>query len=224
MNYLSHFKIGGGYGDPDRTLGKILPDLIRSVDKSLRITHKNAESLPVGLQELGIGISLHLQTDATFHQSAWFAEKEVYVKTCLAGLGLPDSVRYRYFFSHVMVEMLLDRVVMKMEPSLLDEFYHSLSQVEEATLTRYFRYKGWDNYANKCWTVLQRFTDARYLYQYTDNAQLLYALGRVAQRVELELFAEPYKTRLMHRIDDMEQFIAKDVDAIFEAIENHLVR
>lgn len=223
MNFLSHYKVGKGYDSPDRTLGKILPDLIRSVDKRLRITHKSVEDLPQQLQELSAGIELHLQTDVYFHNSAWFQEKERYIKKSLAAMPLPKRFKYRYFFAHVLVEMLLDRVVMKQEPQLLDGFYHSLSGVEKATLTHYFQYKGWDAHLDKCWQVLQRFLASQYLYQYTDNAQLLYALGRVAQRVDLELFAEPYKTQLMHRINDMELFIAKDAGAIFEAIENHLV-
>lgn len=223
MNFFSHFLIGGDYAQPDKTLGKLWPDFLRIIDKSLRLSHKKADDLPDTLANFQEGIALHLATDRYFHDSAWFHHQEVVLKQAWDALGLSGRHQYRYFFTHVLLEMLLDRVMIRRKPELLGQLYESLGRVERATLTTFFRYKGWEKFEAQSWQFLQRFVESAYLYEYTDNDRLLYALDRVAHRVGLQLFAEPYKSRLMHRIDDMEQTIAKDADAIFEAIENHLV-
>ena len=223
MNFFSHFLIGGDYGNPDKTLGKLWPDFLRIIDKSLRLSHKHVDPMPEALTNLQSGIALHVATDRYFHASAWFHEHEVVLKQVWDELRLPGRHQYRYFFTHVLLEMLLDRVMIRRKPELLGQLYESLSRVDRATLTAFFRYKGGEKFEPQSWQFLQRFVESAYLYEYTDNSRLLFALDRVAHRVGLQLFAEPYKSRLMHRIDDMEQTIAKHADAIFEAIENHLV-
>lgn len=222
MNYLSHYKVGGGQSDPAYTTGKILPDLIRRVDKSLRISAQPVDSWPPALATLYAGIATHLETDAVFHQSDWFAGKVAYTKTLLQEIMAPAGLKYRFFYAHILVEMIADRVVMKQQPTLLDNFYTQLSLLDKATLSYFFQYNGWERYSKKGWDVLQRFIAAKYLYQYTNNAELVFALGRVVSQVGLTLFGEPYKSKLLHGIDEMEKHIASDIGVIFEAIENRL--
>lgn len=223
MNFLSHFRLCGHYQDPERTVGKILPDLVRMVDRNWRLHKQRLPDLPGKLHPLAEGINWHIGTDAYFHSSLYFKEKEAVVKAAIERIDLPGNHHYTYFYSHVLLEMVLDRVVMRENPSLLPQFYESLSQVSKATIFAFFQYKQWETYLDRFWHTLQRFIQHAYLYEYIENERLLFALDRVAGRVGLQLFDEPYKSRLMHQLDDIEEEIARGSDAIFEAIENHLI-
>lgn len=222
MNYLSHYKVGVGQSDSAYTAGKILPDLIRRVDKSLRIAMPQVDAWPPALANLYAGIATHLETDVVFHQSDWFADKIAYCKALLHEIMAPEGLKYRFFYAHILVEMVADRVVIKQQPTLLNHFYTQLSLLDKATLSFFFQYNGWDRYSEKGWDVLQRFITAKYLYQYTNNAELVFALEKVVSRVGLTLFGEPYKSKLIHGIDEMEKYIASDIGVIFDAIENRL--
>ncbi len=221
MNFLAHHKTLHRYDDPTYCLGKVLPDLLRGYNADWRVTTADLALLPESAP-LTQGIGVHLHTDKYFHNSSYFTSVVQQNAALFRQVEWPSQFRHGWFFAHVVSEMLLDRVILRQEKWLADDFYIQLSAVNKATLQALFRYKGWNTAMNGFWDYLQRFVQSRYLFTYEDDSHLLYALNRVGNRVGLSLFGEPHRTALVHMLPKMEQIVATGHSAIFETIENEL--
>ncbi len=221
MNFLAHHKTMHRSDDPSYCAGKILPDLLRGFNPAWRLTHEDVSGLPAA-DSVTLGISIHLHTDQHFHNSEYFTNVVHRNAALFRQVEWPASFRHGWFFAHVVSEMLLDRLLLKHEKWLADDFYTQLSSLKMATLQPLFRYKGWNTAMNGFWNYLQRFVQSRYLFTYEDDSHMLYALNRVGNRVGLSLFGEPYRTSLVHMLPQMEQIVAEGHSVIFETIENQL--
>jgi hypothetical protein len=81
------------------------------------------------------------------------------------------------------VELMLDRVLMKQAPALLDAFYHSLRNTPPTATTRFLEDAQLD--AVTFLQRLERFNSVAYLYHYPDDGAMTYSLMRIYMQAKV---------------------------------------
>lgn len=187
MNYLAHFYLDHAKPLPHFTAGVTLPDLARSFGSKYRVKafeippHAGCPHL---LSEINKGVARHHEADHWFHTSAFFKQQFQLVKTHLYAARLQSIPKYTYFVAHVLLEMLIDRLLMKQHPQLCPDFYAALLQTDTQALTDYMNLWGMPPENTHQFVLhFERFCAAQYLFEYQHNEGLLYALERVYMRM-----------------------------------------
>ncbi len=131
-------------------------------------------------QSLLSGVNRHYAIDRVFHDSAFFKKHTTLIKSLLMENEISNMPKRQYMVAHVMLEIMLDRMLLKHEKKIGEKFYSLLEQVDAAQL---------ENTLVRCGTnqkiidillvKLQRFIHYRYLLTYTENESLIYALHRI---------------------------------------------
>jgi hypothetical protein len=188
MNFLAHYYTGQPVEDPYHALGLILPDLARQHHKGLRFREAVPYQVPAGaaapkaLQSLHEGIMIHHKADHQFHASPFFAESTSLLHTTLKKYPFRILVKHLPFFAHISLELLIDRMLIKEYPPLLEDFYGHLAGAGYGPVASYFETRGHAMHSSGFWNFLQLFIKHKYLQHYPDNEHLAFALSRVYQR------------------------------------------
>jgi hypothetical protein len=182
MNFLAHYAVGTLPNDPLYTLGCLLPDLVRNYRKGLRV--KPTDSTEPSALELGV--RHHYLADQIFHGSDFFKSMSQLFRVRLDQNGFRDR-RYGFFTTHGVVELMLDRCLMRHDPTMIDRLYFNLDNLTELDTQRAFEAFGLPGFQD-FYKFLQRFRSSRYLYGYQYPRGISFALSRIHQRVGLEPF------------------------------------
>ena len=182
MNYLAH-----GYrvlDDPYALAGTALPDWLGAADRRARLRRERIR--PNGdprEQSLARGVVQHLDDDSWFHATEAFQRVSGALTELIADAHADPQLR-AWFLGHVLLEMLLDRHLMREEPRYVDRYYAALDGIDAPFV------RG----AVAQWTTrpplnLREYMDAflhyRFLYGYRDDDGLFRRLCGVAKRARL---------------------------------------
>lgn len=208
LNYLSHYYFDHLPGEENHNFGLMIPDFVRNFLKGRKMQYLNEEEIETAPQPLiALGAHKHFSRDKQFHQSAYFKNTEgkltEILKPVFQDLGIP---RY-YFASHLLTEMMIDRVLMKQEPGMLDQFYGDLSKAGTAEINEFLVWRGIEE-TQTFQERVQRFSHSQYLRQYVHNPALIYSLNRIYiyTGADQEWSTEQYR-RLEQLIPEMESQI-----------------
>lgn len=197
MNYLAH---GYRFLDlPYFLAGTAVPDWLSVVDRKVRVRSRAAsawlDSSDEATRQIASGIVQHLADDQWFHQTRVFAETSlrfaVELRDCLPG----DEGFRPSFLGHILVEVLIDATLIDRDPALAGRYYEALDQVSGATIQQVVnsiakvqtdRLDGW----------ISRFQQVKFLYDYLDDAKLLFRMEQVMARVGLPPLGEHLVTWL----------------------------
>lgn len=189
MNYFCH---GRNFLDrPYFVAGAAIPDWLNVTNRRVRVRKKHAEPLTSSsreeFREIAAGVMQHHHDDDWFHRTRAFAELSMQFAVLLRD-GLPDDKGLRpSFLGHILVELLLDDTLVREDPSKLDDYYEVMSGIDANTVADFLA-EATDNpreLFDRFALFLPRFVDERFLYDYSDNAKLLYRLNHVMSRVGL---------------------------------------
>ena len=192
MNYLAH-----GYrfvDDPMKLAGTAVPDWLSVVDRKVRVRTRrinehlndNASDLTADERAMADGMLQHLKDDDTFHRSHLFMILESELSLRFRRI-MPDRYDHRPpFLGHIVTELLLDSVIFEETPEILDAYYAALAEVQPAQI---------ESVVNRIASrstdqLVQKFQQARILYDYIDDSRLLHRLNQVLRRVTLPLLDE----------------------------------
>ncbi len=104
---------------------------------------------------------------------------------------LPGDSGFRpMFVGHILTEMLLDSFWIRDQRSMADQYYDAIDSVSAKAVERCVNLitgKPTDRLA----AVIERFWEAKFLYDYIDHDKLLYRLNQVMNRVRLAPLPEP---------------------------------
>jgi hypothetical protein len=186
MNYLAH---GWRYTDEPYVLaGTAAPDWLSVIDRKIRVRSRTAaefvtDTNPV-VASVARGIVQHHVDDAWFHATPAFNELSLQFAVEIRAV-LPGDEGFRpSFLGHILVELLLDRALSEDQPQRLDNYYAALEELDaEATQQAITRLA--TRPVDRIVTLLPRFRDERFLYDYLDDARLLMRLNHVMRRVGL---------------------------------------
>ncbi|MCB0736907.1 MAG: hypothetical protein KDC92_05285 [Bacteroidetes bacterium] len=213
MNFLSHYKTDGSQNH-QQNFGLLLPDFLGIVNRKLKMHH-----LLEGARETEVvkGIKLHLRADDYWHSSKFFIQKNELIKKVLIDFDFVEKPYRPFFMTHVILELLLDRALVLQNETLCHNMYGSIEKFE----------RSWLNYLNidgatvdKLENFVESFIKYRYVFQYANNEQYIYALNRLFQRVrhpELEFTSE---NELNIFVTALDSTIQNDYENIFHEIRN----
>lgn len=193
MNFISHYFLDKELDDSAFFVGVSTPDLLSVFDRSVRLRESRLpllmenEASPAQISFYN-GVLRHFEVDALFHSSAFFEEETRHI-TRLMRDTFPGYGFHRLFFvSHVLFELLLDKILIDQHPGLLpDYFRHFEAQNPEhvAQMTQWVtrtEIPGYENYFHK-------FVQRKHLYLYSDWKYVIYVLKRILQRVRISKFS-----------------------------------
>jgi hypothetical protein len=193
MNYFAH---GRHFIDePLYLAGTALPDWLGVVDRGARVRSRRAaefikDSDPQ-VATFARGIVQHHDDDRWFHGTQAFAELSLQL-TVLCRDSLPGDAGFRpSFLGHILVELLLDSALAADDPARLHAYYAALESLDPAALEaivnritpRPVEHFGW---------FLERFCRERFLFDYAEDAKLLFRLNQVLRRVKLPALPESF--------------------------------
>ena len=130
------------------------------------------------------GIVRHIEDDRWFHGTEAFVDTNMRLAIELRRL-LPGDAGFRpTFVAHILIEMFLDSFWIRDDRDSADRYYLAIESVGFETIQRCVNTitgKPTDRLSG----VIERFVDARFLYDYLDHDKLLVRLNQVMNRVGL---------------------------------------
>jgi hypothetical protein len=215
LNYISHYRFFHRKNDPYFNCGLIFPDWVAAYKRN-RFT---ADIIASGIEEekLKEGIGLHYYGDKKFHGSEFFEEARHGIKLILEQSGL-DKEKFRFsFLSHLLLEMMIDRILIKDNPALGLEFYDSLDLCNLDLLVRFaINNSGVDE---GCRELISGFRQHRFILHYTNDEGLAYSLSRITRRVGIS-FSDAELKMMMLKFPEIESYIIskwKGLEELFNA-------
>lgn len=183
LNFFAHYFTDREEARHHFNAGLVLPDLIRNFlpGKRFRSDLVQQEQLDTRAHELFLGSCRHLERDKQFHGSVFFEKSETELRTLFKEQYLGKHIPRIWLASHLVLELMLDRVLMKQHPEMLDQFYESLENTESGALDEFLRasLNAGDSLFHERW---ERFVELKYLYHYTDDDAFTYSLMRIYMR------------------------------------------
>ncbi|MDP6723258.1 MAG: hypothetical protein QGF59_31640 [Pirellulaceae bacterium] len=186
MNYFAHGR--RFLANPHFLVGTAVPDWLSVVNRRSRarerlalpfVDHEDSETAA-----LARGIVQHHRDDHWFHQTRAFAELNLRFTVAFREMLDPDPGFRPSFLGHILVELLLDSALIEQMPGQLDAYYDAIETVspEEIAATV--------NQMITCQTgmlamFIPRFSAARFLYDFSEDDNLLFRLNNVMRRVRL---------------------------------------
>jgi hypothetical protein len=200
MNYFCH---GRRFLDrPYFLAGTAIPDWLNVTNRRVRVRAKHAkpllESSRAEYRELAAGVVQHHHDDDWFHRTRAFAELSLLFAVDIRdGLPVDDGLRPS-FLGHILVELLLDDCLIQEDPSQLDRYYEVMQSIDGQVVGNFIAQSTGNSpeLFDRFVSFLPRFAEVRFLYDYADNAKLLFRLNNVMDRVGLAQIPESMLTLL----------------------------
>jgi hypothetical protein len=193
MNYLAHSL--ECLDDPYEIAGAAVPDWLGLTRPRLRCRSRHArpwiEHVDPQFAAIARGVVRHHADDDWFHQTPAFGDLTLELaRRIRRATGDSDGMRPS-FLGHILLELLLDAAVHDDRPELLDRYYDALASVDAAIISHAVAtMTGAD--AGQLTSIIARFCELRFLYDYADDQRLLFRLNQVMRRVGLPSLAEAF--------------------------------
>lgn len=222
MNYLSHYYFDKDDERPHYILGLIFPDLMRTFNRNRVRKQIIEESWDAEIQDLQEGINKHHRIDKLFHSSKFFKTYNKKAFKRLQQIELEGITKYKHFVSHVLIEMLLDRLILKEDLNTGFTFYFKLNAIDKYILSDYFNafpylYQKKMNF-EYFWNFIQRFKNSEFLYDYQHNEGMILRLNGVMQRITNQNFTAKDCELLSDYIDGLEAELQGVYQGVFEQL------
>jgi hypothetical protein len=192
MNYFAH-----GFAfldDPYFLAGTAVPDWLNVVHRKVRLRREHVEPFAGGsgspAARFAAGILRHLDDDAWFHTSQGFEQATREMTRLFREHLEPLYENPRAaFLGHIATELILDGVLIAKDPAKLDEYYAALFKVQPAWVERIVAEITGQDTSSLAW-FCERFLESRFLFDYLDDAKLVFRLNQVMSRIKLRPLPE----------------------------------
>lgn len=91
----------------------------RDIERTIK-----GQSLSLGAKSLLMGINRHFEADGIFHDSTFFKEESSLIGRKIREAYPQHEVSRSFFVGHVLLELCIDRLLMKWNPGIIPAFYH----------------------------------------------------------------------------------------------------
>ena len=213
MNYLSHYYFDRDEDNKYFNIGLILPDLARSHIAKLRINpYKNITFTTKEIASMNDGCNKHFASDRKFHNWMSFVELTNKATDMISESGDKDINR-DYFITHIMVEILLDKILLDQNPTLADDFYAMIDSVEMDWILKFMRYAGLQD--DELWKGQhKRFMKAAFLKSYTSVENVVAAVEGVCANLGMIELNDDQRNLLIEICEAIEPELARSIDAL----------
>jgi len=191
MNYFTHGRLF--LDNPYFLAGTSVPDWLSVVNRKSRARSKLAKPLinhvdPV-VASIAQGIVQHHHDDGWFHQTRAFAELSWQFTAEIRDRLPPDNGFRPSFLGHILVELLLDATLIEDNPHELTAYYAVMDALDANTVSMAVNLMVTQQTGMLAFFI-PRFSAERFLYDYLDDAKLLFRLNNVMRRVRLPFLPE----------------------------------
>ena len=206
MNFLSHYYIDRIENKPYHNFGLILPDLMSMYKRKWKVSSRvMKENLTLQETQIVTGVVKHNNLDGYFHNSDFFYKYTTAIKEILQKNGVRYPEQRIHFVAHILLELLVDRVIIKKEKLILKEFYSELDQIDWNVLND-FLVKIKLDAVEGFYGYFVKFRRRKYLYKYANNFQVLFITNRILEKVNLPQIVD--QKRLMKKcLNEIEAII-----------------
>jgi hypothetical protein len=142
------------------------------------------QSFDPAVESTAKGIVQHHLDDDWFHRTRAFNELSWQFTVEIRDILSPDDGFRPSFLGHILVELLLDDVLIQQNPSSLDAYYDVMNSLDEAKVAEIVN-RMTTRPAARLAEFIRLFSAERFLYDYAEDATLLFRLNRVMRRVKL---------------------------------------
>lgn len=201
MNFLAHYYYDKIDNNADYTLGLLLPDLVRNFGKPLH--HLPDLSIFTSFEEksLAQGFLQHIKSDKIFHQTEGFVLFNKQIISLLRNSGV--EFKRDWFLAHIFTELMLDRVILLCHSNLAESLYAELDSIDPATISTFFRSVKYTDIINYS-IGFERFKKAAYLKSYVQPESVVFAMGKIAQKMDINISEQSHKRVMMQIIETLE--------------------
>jgi hypothetical protein len=213
VNYLSHFYFDQVEDNKYYNIGLILPDLARAHISKLRINpYKNITFTTKEIASMNDGCNKHFASDRKFHNWMVFVDLTNRATDMIRESGDKDINR-DYFITHIMVEVLLDKILLDRNPNLANEFYDMVKSVEQDWVLKFMRYAGLQD--DELWKGQhKRFMKADFLNSYTSLENVVAAVEGVCRKLDMIELNDDQRQLLIDICETIEPELARSIDAL----------
>lgn len=191
MNYFAH---GRAYvTHPYLLAGTAVPDWLSVLDRRARARARVARlflhARDQRLAAIAVGVIQHHADDDWFHRTRAFAELSWSFTVSIRDRLPKDDGLRPSFLGHILVELLLDAELIGRDPTILDAYYDAIDQLDPAFVSWAIQRMTSRPVPNLAMWI-QRFSTERFLYDYQEDAKLLFRLNMIMRRVGLSPIPE----------------------------------
>ena len=137
------------------------------------------------------GVIQHIRDDARFHQTRAFAELSLELSAMVRDVPGEESDFRPAFLGHLLVEVLLDAALIAEDTARLEAYYRTIASVDPGEVE-----DAVNRIAPKRTTrlalMISRFSEARILWDYLEDAKLWKRLNQVMRRAKLAPVPESF--------------------------------
>ncbi len=213
VNYLSHYYFDQDEENKYYNIGLILPDLARHYIPKLRINpYKNITFTTKEISSMNDGTNKHFASDRKFHNWMVFVDLTNKATDMIRESGDKDINR-DYFITHIMVEVLLDKILLDKNPNLANDFYAMVDSVEQEWILKFMRYAGLQD--DELWKGQhKRFMKAGWLKNYTTLENVVGAVEQVCRSLDMIELSDDQRQLLIDICETIEPQLARSIDAL----------
>jgi len=217
MNYLTHFLIDGKQDRPYYNFGLILPDMVGVAKRGWKPAHTEALEASTGnTKEIWLGYQQHIARDALFHNTHLFSYNTKRIRKELEQAGLAQEGVRLFFVAHVLLEILIDRHIIKTRRYVADRFYDTLAQIEEPEIRTFFDASGTEM-PERFLEFFGKFQTSRYLYGYADDDGIYFSINRLLHRTKQTTYeTEANKKALGELVQREERTLFDEIEQLLE--------
>ncbi|MGV3704242.1 MAG: hypothetical protein ACO1NU_02590 [Arcticibacter sp.] len=223
MNFLSHFYFDRDEDNPYRIMGIVLPDLLKNASKEWNIRPEKNEELFLqdeSLLNLLQGWKRHLEVDRYFHSSEFFSRHTSILRLQIVPHLLESDVRPS-FVAHIALELMLDSLLLTELNLDSSRFYGKLQSTDEKTLDTFLLLNNIpESYI--FFNFLEGFIRSKYLESYRQPKDIMFAIGKICQRIWPRPFTDEEKFRVAGILTAYLEVLKDDFITIFDQIELRL--
>lgn len=183
MNFFSHYYFDHIEGNHYYNTGLVLPDFARSAagEKHINIQLKFDKLKQPDFYNLNKGSKTHYSSDGFFHNCSFFKDSNQLFEDLFIEHSFPRDGQRLWFISHILFELVLDRVLIRQHRDKLDDFYASLGRVDLQVIIDFLALSGKDgtDAFTRFWNA---FMQAKYLQYYLVDEKLIYSLNHILLR------------------------------------------
>lgn len=152
-----------------------LPDFARSVACGF---DQECDGLSENEIQLHLGCKAHLRADKVFHPSVFFEKYSQIINQELQQFEPLAHINRKWFLAHILMEMMIDRLLVRFFPAVCHQFYNDLSHIDTKILGQFvlrFSNKNIDAFIQQ----FEHFCKVKYLFGYAFDDSFVYSVGRV---------------------------------------------
>jgi hypothetical protein len=158
------------------------------------------------------GCNKHFASDRKFHNWMSFVVLTNKATDMIRESGDKDINR-DYFITHIMVEILLDKILLDQNPTLADDFYAMIDSVEMDWILKFMRYAGLQD--DELWKGQhKRFMKAAFLKSYTSVENVVAAVEGVCANLGMIELNDDQRNLLIEICEAIEPELARSIDAL----------